>query len=317
MLHKYINAFEKLRRDYRFGGAPHKPILLLSVLEGVRRKEIIDFKVYITPELIFCFREYWAMLVNTPHKINFSLPFFHLRSEPFWKLVTKPGLEIAITKSNSVKSLTALNAALKCATIDPNLFELMLDPVTNEILKQVIIERYFPGSGNVMPSYSGLEVMQTELFMDDSVQYRNKINAIQSTLPEEQVEEELFVRGALFKREIPKLYNYSCAATKTKVVTNTDVQMVDACHIIPFSISKDDTVRNGISFSPTIHRAFDRGIITLNDDFKIKVSSRIKTDDSPYSIKRLEGVEIDLPVNVDYHPLLSNLQWHRKEVWLS
>ncbi len=317
MIEKFVTAFKRLRRDYSFGGAPHKPILLLSILDGVRINEIRDNRIFITPELICCFREYWTMLVSTPHKINFSLPFFHMRSEPFWKLVTKHGLEIAMTKSNSVKSLTALNAALEYATIDPDLFELMLDPVANDILRQVIIKKYFPGSGNVRPSYSGLEVMQAELFMDDSIKYRNKIDAIQSTLPEDQVEEELFVRGALFKREIPKLYNYTCAATKTKVVTDTDVQMVDACHIVPFSISKDDTVRNGISFSPTIHRAFDRGIITLSDDFKIKVSSRIKTDDSPYSIKRLEGVEIDLPVNVDYHPLLSNLQWHRKEVWLS
>jgi putative restriction endonuclease len=48
--------------------------------------------------------------------------------------------------------------------------------------------------------------------------------------------------------------------------------MVDACHIIPFSISHDDTIRNGICLSPNLHRAFDRGLFTLTNDLEVKVS---------------------------------------------
>ncbi|WP_201288840.1 HNH endonuclease signature motif containing protein [Polaribacter septentrionalilitoris] len=40
--------------------------------------------------------------------------------------------------------------------------------------------------------------------------------------------------------------------------------MIDACHIVPFSISNDDTIPIGISLSPNLYRAFDRGLITIN-----------------------------------------------------
>lgn len=32
-----------------------------------------------------------------------------------------------------------------------------------------------------------------------------------------------------------------------------NAQLVDACHIVPFAISKDDTINNGISLSPNLH----------------------------------------------------------------
>ena len=39
---KYAHQFKKLRRDYKFGGAPHKPILLLAVAQLIAKGEIID-----------------------------------------------------------------------------------------------------------------------------------------------------------------------------------------------------------------------------------------------------------------------------------
>ena len=101
-----------------------------------------------------------------------------------------------------------------------------------------------------------------------------------------------------------------------QVFSNSNAQMVDECHIVPFSISKDDTIGNGISLSPTMHRAFDRGLITINENYVVRVSPTIKEDDNPYSLKKLEGKKINLPENNRYYPLIENLIWHRKERWL-
>ena len=98
----YLLAFRRLKRAHQYGGAPHKPILLLALLEGVARGEIITNSVFITPELILYFKEYWFNLVNTPHQLNFALRFYHLRTEAFWKLICKPGYEIALTTSRSI-----------------------------------------------------------------------------------------------------------------------------------------------------------------------------------------------------------------------
>ncbi|PLX05203.1 MAG: hypothetical protein C0594_08070 [Marinilabiliales bacterium] len=82
--------------------APHKPILILSVIKGIETGLISDNKIFITPELVSFFRSFWDKLVVTGHTPNFSLPFFHLKNEKsgIWKLKCKPGFDSAITSSN-------------------------------------------------------------------------------------------------------------------------------------------------------------------------------------------------------------------------
>ena len=58
-----------------------------------------------------------------------------------------------------------------------------------------------------------------------------------------------------------------------KIVATRDVQMIDACHIVPFSERHDDTIRNGLSLSPNFHRAFDRFLITIDKDFRVLTTS--------------------------------------------
>ncbi|MGB6035138.1 MAG: HNH endonuclease [Cryomorphaceae bacterium] len=36
---------------------------------------------------------------------------------------------------------------------------------------------------------------------------------------------------------------------------SADNQMIDACHIRPWSTTKDDRIQNGIALSPILHRA--------------------------------------------------------------
>ena len=68
------------------------PILLLSIIELVQKGEIINNRIEITPELVLEFKNNWSKLVTSQHHPNFALPFFHMKSEPFWKLVTKTGM---------------------------------------------------------------------------------------------------------------------------------------------------------------------------------------------------------------------------------
>lgn len=93
--------------------------------------------------------------------------------------------------------------------------------------------------------------------------------------------------------------------------------MIDACHIIPFSESYDDTVTNGIALCPNLHRAFDRGIISIDDKYKVIVSSVFKEENVKYSIKEFQSKKIILPTQKEYHPLLDNFIWHRKNVFKS
>lgn len=309
----YIRQFSKLRRASLHGGAPHKPILLLAILSMVATGQIQSNRIFITPELIMSFRELWSKLVNTPHQMNFALPFFHLRSEPFWKLVTKPGTFLSLTSSHSVKSLGSLNESIQYAELDADLFNLMKDSEINAVLTKQILQQYFAINTLVTLDYTELHTIENQILHDDQYTYKARIESIENSQDREQSEEELFVRSGVFKREIPKIYNYTCAISGMRVATSLNAQLVDACHIVPFSVSKNDTITNGISLCPNLHRAFDRGLIAIDGYYKVRISPSIVESDSPYSLKQFDGIEITLPKDSAYFPLVENLHWHMTE----
>jgi putative restriction endonuclease len=313
----YINYFNKLRRDSKNGGAPHKPILLLAISRLIQNKTIQSRFIEITPELVLEFKDLWSKLVVTNHFPNFSLPFFHMRSEPFWKLVSKTGLDFPITSSNSIKSLNGLKEALLYAEIDNELYELLSKELECVVIQETLLEKYFPETKR---AFSRLEndlfsQLEVQILKEDKETYRQRIDELKSNLSNDAFEEELFVRGGVFKREIPKIYNYQCAISGMRVESVSNAQMVDACHIIPFAFSKDDTITNGISLSPNLHRAFDRGLITINHSYRVEVSNTIKEIDSPYSLGQFDGKQIYMPLNKDYHPNLNNFDWHKKHTF--
>ncbi|MCX8484376.1 MAG: HNH endonuclease, partial [Bacteroidia bacterium] len=282
-LEKYIRLFGKLKRAYQHGGAPHKPILLLAILKSVESKVIISNRIYITPELIMNFRELWSKLVTTQHQLNFALPFFHMRTEPFWRLVNKPGNFIPLTSSHSIKSLGSLNENIQYAEIDQELWDLMLNAQTNLTLTKLLLSTYFSESSNVTLEYGELHEIEHQIMNDDQYTYKARILDIENNYNNEQGQEILYIRCGIFKREIPKIYNYTCAISKMRIATSSNAQLVDACHIVPFSVSKNDTITNGISLCPNLHRAFDRGLITIDSNYRVKVSPKLTEDDSPYS----------------------------------
>lgn len=62
VLDYFIHAFTHLRRDMKNGGAPHKPILLLSIIHEYELRRISDNKIFITPELTHSFSVTWNKL---------------------------------------------------------------------------------------------------------------------------------------------------------------------------------------------------------------------------------------------------------------
>lgn len=91
--------------------------------------------------------------------------------------------------------------------------------------------------------------------------------------------------------------------------------MVDACHIIPFSVSQDDTITNGICLSPTIHRAYDRSLITITEKYRVQVSTELSKYESNGYLLDFDQKPIRLPQELEYTPAMDSLLWHRSEVF--
>ncbi|WP_341905531.1 HNH endonuclease [Fluviicola taffensis] len=314
-----LHFFSHLRRDYKYGGAPHKPILLLAILELVRKGEISNNRIAITPELVLEFKSIWSRLVVTPHIPNFALPFYHMKSEPFWKLVTYSGIVIPVTSSNSIRSLNALKESVAFAELDANVFALMQDPIQLAVMEEALLDQYFQETKEQFHSLKPdlFTELETQILREDALVYKKRINELKETLSKEEFEEEIFVRGGMFKREVPKIYGYQCAISEMRIESSTNAQMIDACHLIPFALSKDDTITNGIALSPNLHRAYDRGLITITENYLVKVSGAISENDSPYSLGQFDGKQILLPANPDYYPSVENLKWHHRECFVA
>lgn len=311
-LQKYLKSFKNLRIDRAHGIAPHKPILLVSVLQTFQNGINNSQRIYITPELVALFKSNWSLLVTSKHDCRFALPFYHLTSDKFWKLIPKSGFESILQLTASMRSFTNLNAAVDCAIIEDDLLFLMKNRESNEILMQFLLDEYFPHSRDNFSNFSGgqqklFDDIENKILKEPSEKYRQEIQK----LFEQKNEEEIFLRGSIFKREIPKIYNNTCCISGMKIDATVNVSMIDACHIVPFSISYDDTITNGIALCPNLHRAFDRGLISISDNYEVILNKNFVEKNSAYNISQFNGRKILLPNQSEFHPKLENLFKHR------
>ena len=315
-LQKYLRIFKRLRIDRAHGIAPHKPILLISVLQAFQNNLIPNKRIYITPELVALFKANWSLLVTSNHDCRFALPFYHLISDKFWNLIPKTGFENILQLKAGMRSFASLNAAVECAIIEDDLLSLMKEKNSNSILLQFLLDEYFLETKSNFSNSSGeqqkmFDEIESKILHEDAAEYRKEIQQLML----QHNEEEIFLRGSLFKREIPKIYNNTCCISGMKIDATINVSMVDACHIIPFSESFNDTITNGIALCPNLHRAFDRGLIAIDGNYKVIVSDSFREDKTSYSIKAFEGKKIILPYQNDYFPLMENFEWHQINIF--
>lgn len=310
-LSSYIRQFTKLRVDRSKGEpAPHKAILLLSIIDGIQYKEITENRIYISPELVARFKDNWHRLVqNNKFTSNFALPFYHLKSEGFWFLQTILGKEVLLTSSHSIKSFAQLKEVVDYAYLSEDLFNLLTNEHIANALKQTLMSSYFPKATYIYESETSgvINEVVSQILHEAPASYKLKADSFD--------EEEIFIRGGLFKKVVPKVYNFTCSISGMRLIASREIQMIDACHIVPFSQSHDDTISNGISLCPNLHRAFDRGLITIDEEYRVVVSNDFSESTSDYSIRTYHGRKILLPAQHYYYPSLENFEWHRINIF--
>jgi putative restriction endonuclease len=74
-------------------------------------------------------------------------------------------------------------------------------------------------------------------------------------------------RAADFRQRVLFAYGNRCA------ITRVQLRLIDAAHILPVGAARSsDSVTNGLCLSPTYHRAFDAGLIYLDEDFRMQIN---------------------------------------------
>lgn len=311
---KYLLALKNLKRGVtQYGKAPHKVVMLLSVLQGIQNKFILSNQIYISPELVLLFKSNWNDLVETNHVCNFALPFWHLKGEKFWTLKANLGFENFISAKESVSGINQLNLIIDYAYLDEAFYQILIDQKSNLILQQFLLDEYFPLTKDKFKLKIGealnyISTIETKILHEPVVEYRTEIKY----LIEQNNEIEIFLRGSLFKRKIPLIYNNTCCISGMNIDASINVSMIDACHIVPFSESYNDTITNGIALCPNLHRAFDRGLIGINNEYKVVVSNKfVESKESSYQLRIFAGKQILLPESEKNYPNIENFANHR------
>lgn len=299
-------------RNKAHGKAPHKPVLLLAVIEQIEVGNITDNQIFITAELVATFQKIWLKLV--PHEgwqPRFFLPFYHLTGDNFWHLNIEDGSKVALTNSYSPKSIAALKDSIAFAYLDDWLWQIMSVPEERRQIKSLILQTYF-----AKRKYQQAEIRRetTDYVKQLELEFLGNRDAAESIAPAYRLL-AYEARSTVFKNFVPKIYDYTCAISQQKITTSTGIQMIDACHIEPWSVSKNDTIQNGITLTPTLHRAFDRHLISIDEDYRIVVSPNLKEDSaSPFNIRQFEGKELLLPAKREWWPQRESIAKHRAQL---
>lgn len=131
--------------DRAHGVAPHKPILLLSVLERFERGEIPENRIDLSPPLNRTFLKYWSYLGSESHHPDISRPYFHMKSGKFWHLVMNPGFEPILAAKIKLKTFHEVKRAIHYAYLDEDLFDLLQEISLRDSLLSILVGHWFPG----------------------------------------------------------------------------------------------------------------------------------------------------------------------------
>lgn len=117
------------------------------------------------------------------------------------------------------------------------------------------------------------------------------------------------IKQALFRRVVLSGYGEKCCMSGL-----AEPQLLVASHIVPWSKDKENRLNpsNGLCLSAIHDKAFDKGLITISDDFRVIVSKKLRQKKGDFLkdvILSLNEKKIALPDR--FQPNKEFLAWHR------
>jgi len=311
----YLHRFANLKIDRSHGRpAPHKAILLLSIIELIERRVIFTNAIELTPEIVSTFLNYWNALYPYQKGIV-ALPFFHLKSDGFWHLLPNVGYENTFNLLRQIRSNYQIRDMLKHAYLDNELFQLLSSDKNRTLFRRVIINEYFD-------TEERKRLLQAINLSRAAMKYEHLLIAEASEpytgkKPKEKTRFKEKVREAGFRHAITSIYNYTCSVCNMRILTLEGASVVDAAHIIPFSVSSNDDIRNGIALCKLHHWSFDEGLISIDENYCVMTTPLLSAQrPTEWLLTELTNKQIMLPQNEALYPAQEALHYHRENKFI-
>ena len=296
MRERWLAKLARLNVDRAKGNpAPHKPLLLLVLMELAEQGLLPHGTLPLTPEIAFRFCIFWCVVARRrKQKPDVRFPFHHLSSDGVWRALGEDG------NPSPDRRLT------RFAAFDFDFEACLHDQEFRDEARRVLICSYFPPDERV-----GLcSLLDLPVLTEDEI-------AIASSHRSPELAENRG-REARFRLQVVSAYNYTCALTGYRLMTISSGSIVDAAHIHQFSDSRNNDVRNGIALCKNAHWLFDNGLWTIAGDYTVKVADGHFAEASPEqtSLAGLHGRRLLLPNNLAVYPDRTHLAWHRANRFL-
>ena len=265
--------------------SPHKPLLLLIALSklqnGQSRLSLSDIEVDLLPLL-----KAYAPPVKGSHQPE--LPYWHLQSSGIWSV---SGSEALDRQSGGFPKMSGLRNTVAGFT-DPVVDYLQNQPDFVAELNNLLLDEYFP------------ESVQDELVARLAIDREGNSAVLDSKQRR---------RDPAFRNKVLQAYDYRCAVTGFQAMLGGSVFGCEAAHVKWHAYDGPDIVPNGISLEPTLHKLFDAGAWTLDDDRRILVSRDFSGSDTAIQrLRDLHGQEIAKPISPEMTVDIDFIRWHRE-----
>jgi putative restriction endonuclease len=323
MLEKYLRLFANLRTDKnrkRWSAltcfqAPHKPFVLLSVMDLIVQDQITENFVKPSLELVETFNVYWSRIMPVGTKGNMAYPFPRLKNDGFWCLVPNPGLETRIDMDFS--SMSKLREVCSGAKLDDELFELLVRPELRQWLKMTLTDTYFAPEMRVALLDQGTVNFAAYEYSKGLLSHGEAAEAGLRWAEYEEADTFVRIRDQGFRKAIVSIYDHRCALCGIRMLTLDGHTVVEAAHIKPRSESRDDKPTNGLSLCRLCHWSFDEGLMSVGAKYEVLVSRRVQIEQNlPGHILTLRDRTIFTPIQYKYWPAQDNLDHHRVKTFL-
>ena len=308
-LQEFLDAVLSQRMYQRAGErAPHKPLTVLYALgRAVKGERLTSYSVAESDI---------ARLLSRfgPPRDN------HKPEQPAWRLL-QPSSTVQIWDiAGAARVRTYANGDPNRADLcefasiglSASAFALFHNrPADAQYAATCIAEHLLPSSiqGELLEAVglSGTDGVQEDLLSPDlqlSISKRERVLAERSR------------RNAMFSRKVLAAYGHRCAVCSVAPKIDDRHFGLEAAHIRWVEAGGPDDVCNGICLCRMHHVALDRGALTLRQDFRVEISTRLSLDDATRAIfEPFHGRLATIPLRDGDWPHKDALDWHRNQVF--
>ena len=277
----------KLHGSGRLGAALKKPLLMLLLVSRIENNRVEENRFHfdeIEKQLERLIREHGGRPTNSGPRPE--QPFSHLRSSPFWILNCQREY-----RSGTTVLVSDLRDPNSYGAFRPNVYQLLRS--SSDARAQVvdaILQQWWPETlhGDIREDL-GLDRL-------DSRRRRQ--------------------RDRQFTIDVLENFRYSCAFCGFHAVLNGQATGIDAAHVQWHAHRGPDEVANGIALCKLHHWAFDKGILGIDQEERIRIADVFTTQsDGGLPLESLANGP--LAVKPRHHAIATQfLDWHVNNVYL-